>query len=321
MTRSCESKGTTVLWKTLSGGEDATERIDGCNCVRFHRCGRFALCASGKIVRIWNVETGFLVQSYPEHRYEVAGSCYRHEHDQFLSCAGNASFVWDIATARMLRKYATHSHRVNSVCVGGISENVLISGSYDTSTHLYDLRDRSKAQVQALNDAKDSITTVLSPVETEIWTASVDGFVRVYDVRKGSLTVDNLHAPVSSLCMSNDQECIVASTLDSSVQLLDKNTGELLSQYRGHINSLYKLECAILFDDSTIVSGSENGHVYFWDLAGDGGSPLCRARTQTGAPVSTVACHPSDSVVMTGNHHGSVQLWRVTRTDTLQLSD
>lgn len=46
-----------------------------------------------------------------------------------------------------------------------------------------------RAPIQTLNDAKDSITSVVIQDAT-ITTGSVDGFVRTYDLRMGQLQSD-----------------------------------------------------------------------------------------------------------------------------------
>lgn len=39
-----------------------------------------------------------------------------------------------------------------------------------------------------------------------------------------------------------------------------------LYRYKGHKNSEYKIDAALTHDDAVVVSGSEDGHVYFWEL-------------------------------------------------------
>lgn len=50
-------------------------------------------------------------------------------------------------------------------------------------------RSQMRAPIQTLNDAKDSITSVVIQDAT-ITTGSVDGFVRTYDLRMGQLQSD-----------------------------------------------------------------------------------------------------------------------------------
>lgn len=80
-----------------------------------------------------------------------------------------------------------------------------------------------------LNDAKDCITA-LQVTDHEILTASVDCSVRRYDLRNGTCQVDFVGAPVTSVCFTNDGQCIVAGSADNTVRLLDKNTGEMLGE-------------------------------------------------------------------------------------------
>ena len=67
----------------------------------------------------------------------------------------------------------------------------------------------------------------------EILAASVDGTVRRFDVRGGCVYVDQMHAPVTSMALSHDGNCVLASCLDARLRLLDKASGELLAEYKG----------------------------------------------------------------------------------------
>ena len=45
------------------------------------------------------------------------------------------------------------------------------------------------------------------------------------------MTADHVGHPVTSVTLSKDGQCILASSLDNTVRLLDKETGELLNEY------------------------------------------------------------------------------------------
>lgn len=96
--------------------------------------------------------------------------------------------------------------------------------------------------------------------------------------------------PITCVCFSQDGQCTLSSSLDSTVRLLDKSTGEMLGEwvaaifervslrsalsrvvrlcarYTGHTMKGYKLECCLSCKDTHVLSCSEDGHVYFWDL-------------------------------------------------------
>ena len=52
----------------------------------------------------------------------------------------------------------------------------------------------------------------------------------------------------------------------NSIKLFDKSSGELLSEYSGHINKEYRLDCCLDHTDKYVLSGSENGQVSFGKL-------------------------------------------------------
>jgi mitogen-activated protein kinase organizer 1 len=64
-----------------------------------------------------------------------------------------------------------------------------MSGSYDASVRLWDVRAQSKQPIQIMQDARDSITSIVVQ-DAHVVTGSVDGHVRWYDVRAGEMRVD-----------------------------------------------------------------------------------------------------------------------------------
>lgn len=116
-----------------------------------------------------------------------------------------------------------------------------------------------------------------------------------------------LPGPITSVCFSKDGQCALAASLDSTLRLLDKETGELLGEYEppslwpraplgglwgeprlillppgtprrytGHRSTAYRLDCVLSEQDTHVGSASEDGNVYFWDLvevSGWGGKP------------------------------------------------
>lgn len=61
--------------------------------------------------------------------------------------------------------------------------------------------------------------------------SSVDCDVRRYDIRVGRMNADHLGQPVTSVTLSKDGQCVLVSSLDNTIRLLDKETGELLNEY------------------------------------------------------------------------------------------
>ncbi|KAL2350629.1 WD40-repeat-containing domain protein [Cryomyces antarcticus] len=207
---------------------------------------------------------GRLIQTYAAHGYEVLDLCVSADNARFASVGGDKSvFYWDVATAKTLRRWAGHAGRVNCCAFGGEGEAVVLSGSYDGTVRLWDTKSPSTKPLMTLSEARDSVSA-LSVVGHEIMTGSVDGRVRVYDLRRGVVGVDVVGYPVTSLTPTRANDALLLSTLDSSRRLLDRSNGALLRRH--YMNENYRIRSTLALNDSVAVSGAEDGSVWVWDV-------------------------------------------------------
>jgi len=65
---------------------------------------------------------------------------------------------------------------------------------------------------------------------------------------------------------TRDGNAVLVSTLDSTIRLMDKGNGNLLQSYRGHTNTDYRIRSCLGLADAAVISGSEDGCIYAWDL-------------------------------------------------------
>lgn len=72
--------------------------------------------------------------------------------------------------------------------------------------------------------------------------------------------------PITSVSFSKDGNCILASSLDDTVRLMDRANGGLLNAYKGHVNNKYKIRSCLSNSDAHVIAGSEDGKIYIWDL-------------------------------------------------------
>ena len=156
-----------------------------------------------------------------------------------------------------------------------------------------------------MGDAKDSIESVCV-VDHEILTGSVDGCIRKYDIRLGSLVVDTVGYPVTSAAFSHDNNCILSSSLDSTIRLFDKESGELLNSYKGHVNKEFRISSCLSPTDAFIASGSEDGKAFIWDLVDASIVREIPAHTRS---VSCIALNSKRNEMITCSIDGSVKVW------------
>lgn len=201
------------------------------------------------------------------------------DNSKFVSVGGDKTvFVWDVATAQTLRRFNGHAGRVNGCAFGGeggdgkaatvtSGESVVVTGSFDGTVKVWDLRSQSHKAVVTFAEARDSVSCV-SVLGGEIYAGSVDGRVRVYDVAMGVVDVDVLGTAVTSITPAKAGDSYLVSTLDSKVRLMDRATGKCLQTFAdgGLRNETYRVRSTLAMADACAISGAENGIVFVWDV-------------------------------------------------------
>jgi mitogen-activated protein kinase organizer 1 len=229
--------------------------------------------------------------------------------------------VYDIVTTKPLHRIqGQHYGRINAVALGPQAQTYL-TASYDATVKLWDGRNRSSREpIQVLKDAKDSVTSVhvgsnndakkssSSSSSSIIRTASVDGVVRTYDLRKGILQMDDMGSPITGMAPTLDGLCLAVSCLDGVIRLLEIESGGLLNTYKYHHKAgQFGLHCCLSCDDATIISGSEDGSAVLYDLVSAQPVQTLRGHSR---PVCSVAAHPKmSSVIITAGYDGNCIVW------------
>ncbi|XP_058090969.1 uncharacterized protein LOC131237288 isoform X2 [Magnolia sinica] len=233
---------------------------------RFNSDGNYCLsCGKDRTLRLWNPHRGIQIKTYKSHGREVRDVHVTSDNSKLCSCGGDRQiFYWDVSTGRVIRKFRGHDSEVNSVKFNEYG-SVVVSAGYDRSVRAWDCRSHSTEPIQIIDTFSDSVMSVCL-TKSEILAGSVDGTARTFDIRIGRELVDDLGQPVNCISISNDGNCMLASCLDSTLYLLDRSTGELLQEYKGHTCKSYKMDCCLTNTDAYVAGGSEDGLIFFWDL-------------------------------------------------------
>ncbi|KAF9951496.1 WD repeat-containing protein 83 [Mortierella alpina] len=280
------------------------------NACQYNTTGEYILTGGvDRTVRLWNPETRFCIKSYEAHGWEILDLAVSPENGKFASCGGDKTvFLWDVLSGTTIRRFTGHTQRVNAVDFNE-EGTVLASGSYDATIRLWDCRSQLRAPIQILEEPKDSVTSIQIK-GSDLLAGCVDGSIRIYDIRMGSLITDQIFEPITSVSFSKDGNCILASSLDNTVRLMDRANGQLLNAYKGHKNSQYKIRSCLSNSDAHVLSGSEDGKIYVWDLIE--GDVVYRIDAHSKI-VSAIAYHPTQDRMCSASVDGSIKTWSAQR--------
>jgi len=279
----------------------------------FSKSGGYLLtCSQDKSVKLWNPMKGnTLIKTFTgAHNYEINDICAISDSSRFFTVGGDKiAFLHDVASGEVVRKFVAHERKISACCV--YNDNVLLTAGHDKTVRAWDLRQsemKKPKPAQTMDDAKDACIQVLT-VDKEIIVGSVDGCMYRYDVRMGCMFTDHFDAPLGSVTVSNDGNCLLISTLDDTIRLMEKDQSEDLCTYKGHKNSRFKLGSTLNPGDEYVCSGSEDGTLFFWDIV-SGDKIHSMPKAHEGA---IFACkfspNKQKTMLCTSGEDGKVHVW------------
>lgn len=137
--------------------------------------------------------------------------------------------------------------------------NILISGSYDSTARVWDLRTGECKWI--LSGHTDRIYSCVYDIKrNRCFTGSVDNSVRIWDLNKGeAIAILEGHQILVGLITSSPN-VLVSAAADSTVRIWDPDTGQARKVLRGHSAAITCVDN----DDYKILSGSQ-GMLKLWD--------------------------------------------------------
>ncbi len=257
------------------------------------------------------------IQVYRDgHTHPISAISVDDKSTTIVSSSEKTLVVTDAISKKLKRRFHGHTGRINAVeCSSGAE--TFLSGSYDGTVRIWDGRSWSNDPIQILSDAKDSVSS-LKVIQTdtlsEIITASIDGTIRTYDLRKGMLRCDDFgsQAAVTSLALTSDNLCLAAASLDGNIHVLERSTGQIMQSISStpqKSDRKYAIHCDISADNFYMLYGSEKGDATLFDLVGGTQQQTLHGHNR---PTCSVACHPQKdltSIVLTASYDGRGIVW------------
>ncbi len=223
--------------------------------------------------------------------------------------------IFDLTTRKMLGQPIVNSKGFISSIAISPNGNYLSCSSYiyhDGSICLYETESGKIERI--IKGHTDFVTsTTFSPDGKWLISASADGTVRFWDVKKGFQICDPLDGKsgiVNTVSLSKDSKYIASSSYYGGIRLW--NVKEILErnkkkEEKGHVEHL----CSASFssDGNYIVSTSWDKTIRIWDAkTGEQiGKPLFE-----GEAVSSAAFNPNGNIIVSAaSGHDTIRLWDV----------
>lgn len=297
-----------------------TEAVNG---VRFSNCGSYlASCGQDSKVLLWNVfhEQNSNYGMLEGHENSVTEVCWSRDGDQLLSCSADKSLIWwDAKTGGNIRVLKTHKSFVNCC---GVSEWTVASGSDDRTVRVGDIR-CSRKEFAILKHDFEVTSLDFPPNSCEqplLFTGSVDGKIRAWDLRKNDIYMEIGDGRVSGVITglsSGPQHNLLSISTDGRVCEWDVRPyvkGGDTSRFLNCLNSgentypipnrgLLMLRCRISSPGDWFSAGSCDGRVPIW---GSADKSLLNNLAGHTAAVTDVDFHSAQKIVASCSYDKSI---------------
>ncbi|KAK4268481.1 hypothetical protein QN277_025135 [Acacia crassicarpa] len=242
--------------------------------MKFNSAG--TVIASGSHDReifLWNVHgdcKNFMVLK--GHKNAVLDLHWTTDGTQIVSASPDKTLrAWDVETGKQIKKMAEHLSYVNSCCPSRRGPPLVVSGSDDGTAKLWDMRQRGS--IQTFPDKYQITAVSFSDASDKIYTGGIDDDVKVWDLRKGevTMTLQGHQDMITSMQLSPDGSYLLTNGMDCKLCIWDMRPyapqNRCVKVLEGHQHNFEKnlLKCSWSPDGSKVTAGSSDRMVYIWD--------------------------------------------------------
>ncbi|KAK0412287.1 hypothetical protein QR680_006130 [Steinernema hermaphroditum] len=296
--------------------------LSGCTApvtsVKFSPDGFYV--ASGcvdKTFRVWKTGEDFAeVSKCRAHSTGINDIAWSADSRFLASCSDDGVVkVYDMQWTKRKIAMECHSNYVISVDFNP-QGNLLLTGSFDNTAKIWDLR--SGTCVATLDEHTQPVSSASFNYDGSlICTTSYDGATNLWDTRTNRclriLEMENDDAvavPCGYAKFSPNGRYILVAKHNSRMHMVDSKKERVVRTYSGHQNSQYCLVADFsITGKKWIVSGSEDGCLYIWDMQT---CEIVQVIRGNGDVVIAVDCSLKSNMIASatiGSNDRCVRLW------------
>lgn len=257
-----------------------------------------------------------------------------HAQNVFQSqfCKSDTSIVTSSrdGTVRLLDLQTSESERIMSSSgeIGNltfIDENTFITCGTNASVHQVDLRTNHHEKLFTVRNPKNNRACPLHSINAHpidknvVAVTGSSAYVLLYDLRRPPREMydtemrpktclgafDNPNYIVTSTAFNSTGDKLLVSYNYDDLYVFDMHSCLVVHKYQGHRNKKTIKGCA-WFGDKYVLSGSDDGHIYGWDLESE--HIVCFLQGDTGI-VNTLCVHPTLPILASSGLDHDVKIW------------
>ncbi|KAH3757143.1 Pleiotropic regulator 1 [Pelomyxa schiedti] len=222
----------------------------------------FATGSADRTIKIWDLATGQLKLTLTGHINSVRGLAVSAKHPYLFSCAEDKMVkCWDLEYNKVVRQY--HGHLSGVYCLSlHPTLDLLTTGGRDSVCRVWDIR--TKAQVHVLEGHNNTVSSICSQgPDPQIISGSADTTIKYWDLAEGRCITTLTHHKkgIRSMAIHHTEFTMMSGAADN-LKKWRLPKGEFMTNFTGH-NSV--VNAIALSSDNVLVSGGDNGSLYFWD--------------------------------------------------------
>ncbi|ACB51524.1 WD-40 repeat-containing serine/threonine protein kinase [Crocosphaera subtropica ATCC 51142] len=258
-----------------------------------------------KTVRVWNTETGSLLQTFSGHGDGVRSVTVSHDGNVIASASADQTIkLWNTATGELIRTLTAHQDSLWSVEISP-DQQIIASASADETIKLWNMA--TAEVIRTLRGHSGWVfSATFSPDGKRLASGGKDGTVKLWDVQTGQMlqTLSDHQDAVRSVAFSPDGNYLASGSWDGTVKVWEMATGKVLSTFSEHSDRIV----AVTFsrDGQRLVSGSIDETLQVWDWQNQ---RLLDTLTDHRDWVLSVATGPSGEMI-SSSRQPTIKIWR-----------
>jgi WD40 repeat protein len=219
-------------------------------------------------VNVWDTLTWTSFRKYTNHT-NIVYSLDQIDNDTMVSGSkDNTIRIWRISTGETV-KIITFNVAVYVIRVFSIEYKLIVCGTYGGSNNLQIFNYNTGALNRTLIGHSDHVRSIEMLSGQFMASGGADQNVIIWDLFSYSIKYSLTGHTISVTCVKRLSSNLMASgDWNGTIIVWNWLTGERIFNLNGHTSGLY-LNSLDLYDDQTLISGSWDRTVKFWNITND----------------------------------------------------